>query len=135
MQIENLKEEHGVHGKGWRDEIADRLLNLASKVIKLVSGFPKYNPGLMISNQLMRSITSCGANYEEARGAESRADFIHKMQIVLKEMRESIYWLRLIEKIEITKGPAEVGALIFEATGLSNIVAKSIVTAKKAIAR
>src|SRR5258706_14932273 len=101
MQIENLKEKP--KDKDWSDEIADRLLDLAAIVIKMVSKFPRYNPGLHIGNQLMRSITSCGANYEEARGAESRADFIHKLQIVLKELRESLYWMKLLSRIDSLK--------------------------------
>lgn len=80
----------------------------------------------------MRSITSCGANYDEARGAESRADFIHKILIVLKEMRESIYWLKLCGRIELGD-PVLIRKLVFQATGLSNIVAKPVVTAKKSV--
>jgi four helix bundle protein len=51
-----------------------------------------------IALQFLRAATSAGANYEEACAGESRADFIHKLQIVLKELRESLYWLRLVEK-------------------------------------
>jgi four helix bundle protein len=77
----------------------------------------------------MRSATSCGANYEEARAAESRADFVHKMQVVLKELRESIYWLKLIKK----SGPDLNGHLLpvlTEANELAAIFAKSVMTAK-----
>lgn len=51
--------------------------------------------------QLLRSGTSAGANYEEARGAESRADFVHKLRIATKELRESIFWLRLVHRAEL----------------------------------
>ena len=80
----------------------------------------------------MRSATSAGANYEEACGAESRQDFIHKMQVVLKELRESLYWLRLIKKSEINKTKMDIGIsrLLIEARELANIIAKSVVTAK-----
>jgi four helix bundle protein len=79
--------------------------------------------------QLGRSATSAGANYEEACGAESRADFIHKMQLVLKESRESIYWLRLIKKADLISS-SNLEKQIQEANELANIIAKSIVTAK-----
>jgi four helix bundle protein len=88
------------------------------------------NVGRHISGQLIRSATSAGANYEEACGGESRSDFIHKLQLVLKEMRESLYWLRLIMKTVLI--PIEMISPIYqEADELTKIIAKSVVTAKK----
>ncbi len=84
---------------------------------------------LLSGLQLARSATSAGANYEEACSAESRADFIHKMQIVLKELRESLYWMRLIEKTNLAT-PSKLLPLSQEASELASIIAKSIVTAK-----
>ncbi|MBW2003386.1 MAG: four helix bundle protein [Deltaproteobacteria bacterium] len=78
----------------------------------------------------MPSSTSAGANYEEACGAESRADFIHKLQIALKELRETIYWLRLIKKSKLVSS-VTLEMLIQEAKELANIIAKSIITARK----
>jgi len=79
----------------------------------------------------MRSATSAGANYEETRGAESRADFLHKSQLVLKELRETRYWLRLMHEVEMVKSDSEIiPNLIKENNELMNIIAKSIVTAK-----
>lgn len=77
----------------------------------------------------MRSATSSGANYEEACGAESKADFIHKMQLVLKELRESLYWLKLIERSKLIPSD-DLHPLLGEADELSKIVAKSVITAK-----
>ena len=128
MQIEKLKEK--TEDKDWTDAISGRLLDLAAIVIKMVSKFPRYNPGLHIGNQLMRSITSSGANYEEACGAESRADFIHKMQIVLKELRESLYWMKLLSRIDSLKYDG-LDAILAETNHMANIIAKSVVTAKK----
>ena len=69
------------------------------------------------------------ADVEEACGAESRADFVHKMQIVLKELREACFWLRLLERSSL--GPAQlVSGLREEASGLARMTAKSVVTAK-----
>ena len=81
-----------------QNELSERLLDFAADVIKLIVRFNKTAEGRHIGGQLMRSTSSAGANYEEACGAESRADFIHKLQIVLKELRESLYWLRLTKK-------------------------------------
>jgi len=111
-----------------RNELSERLLGFASLVIKLVAKL-KTDAGRHIANQLIESATSAGANYEEACGAESRNDFIHKMQIVLKELRESQYWIRLIGKSDIYHGD-DLNALLNEATELINIIAKSVITAK-----
>ena len=79
---------------------------------------------------MIRSATSAGASYEEACGGESRSDFVHKLQIVLIEMRESLYWLRLVSKAELV--PKYVLDPIYsEADELTRIIAKSVVTAKK----
>ena len=110
-------------------ELSERLLNFASNVIKLVIALDNTATGRHVGGQLARSATSAGANYEEACGAESRADFVHKMQLVLKELRESLYWLRLIEKLGL-KTTSNSKALVQEANELANIVAKSILTAK-----
>ncbi len=108
-------------------------MDFAAEIIKLVVRLNKSGVGRHIGGQLTRSGTSTGgANYEEACGAESRADFIHKLQIVLKELRESSYWLRLIRKTRlIPVTDPNLSALLQEAEELTNIIAKSIVTARK----
>ncbi len=78
----------------------------------------------------MRAATSAGANYEEACGAESRADFIHKIQIVFKELKESRYWLRLAKKSALVSG-TQLEVLLKEVEELTSIIAKSVITAKK----
>jgi four helix bundle protein len=89
----------------------------------------KNSIGSNISKQLLRAGTSAGANYEEACGAEGRADFIHKMQIILKELRESMYWLRLIQKSKILKF-RNFRNILNDADQLCCIIAKSVITAK-----
>ncbi|MCK4689059.1 MAG: four helix bundle protein [Candidatus Marinimicrobia bacterium] len=111
------------------DNIADRLLEFAVRVIKLVNALPKTAVGKHVGAQLLSSGTSPGSNYEEACGAESRADFIHKLGIVLKELKESRFWLRLIHRTEILN-PQRVEPMIDECEELISIIAKSIVTAK-----
>lgn len=78
--------------------IADRLLDFAAAVVRLMKSLPKDVAGRHVGSQLVRAATSGGANYEEGRAAESRGDFIHKVSIAAKEIRESIFWLRLIER-------------------------------------
>jgi four helix bundle protein len=85
--------------------------------------------GRHIGGQLVRSGTSPAPNYEEACAAESRADFVHKLGICLKELRESRCWIRLIIKTEMLT-EHRMGELLDECNQLCNIVAKSIVTAK-----
>jgi four helix bundle protein len=114
-----------------RNDLSERLLEFAGNTIKLGARLGRTAAGRHVAGQLMRSGTSSGANYEEACGAESRPDFIHKLQIVLKELKESLYWLRLIQKASLIH-PVDpnLSALLQEATELANIVAKSIVTAR-----
>ena len=111
-------------------ELADRLLRFAVLVVRLVAALPKSEIGNLVRIQLLKSGTSPGANYEEARGAESRSDFIHKMGIVLKELKESRYWLRVIEEVPLSERD-RVHPVSAECEELIAIIAKSIFTAKK----
>jgi four helix bundle protein len=120
--------DSGGRKKSAGDDI-ERLLDFAVRVIKLVNVLPKTVVGRHIAGQLVRSGTSCGSNYEEARGAESRADFVHKLGITLKEIKESRFWLKVISKSKILK-PEQIEILIAECEELSAIIAKSIITAK-----
>jgi four helix bundle protein len=116
--------------KNRRQDLSERILNFGVAIIKSISKMTKSPIEKHMGFQLIRSTTSAGANYEEACGAESKSDFIHKMQIVLKELRESLYWLKLIERSAFL--PHEnVEPLIDEANELVRIIAKSIVTARK----
>lgn len=72
-------------------------LDYGAEIMKVCNKLNNDEVSYHIKNQLLRFGTSVGANYEEACGVKSRADFIHKIQIVLKEIRESMYWLKLIE--------------------------------------
>ena len=111
------------------DNLADRLLSFTVTIIKLVGELPNTIVGKHIGGQLLRSGTSPGSNYEESRGAESRADFIHKLGIVLKELKETRFWLRVIHRAEILP-PYRVDSLIQECEELCAIIAKSILTAR-----
>ena len=112
-----------------RKDLSERLLDFAVSSIKLTVKLDRSMAGKHIANQLMRAASSAGANYEEACGAESKADFIHKMQLVLKESRESLYWLKLAERSELIPSK-DLQPLRNEADELIKIVAKSVITAK-----
>jgi four helix bundle protein len=111
------------------DELADRLLDFAARVAKVVDALPDTRLGRHIAGQMIRSGTAGPPNYEEACAAESRADFIHKLKVVLKELRETKTWLRMIVKTELLPAP-RLGELLDEASQLCNILGESTVTAK-----
>ncbi|HUJ17489.1 MAG TPA: four helix bundle protein [Nitrospirota bacterium] len=112
------------------NRLSGRLLDYGVAIFKLTMKLDASLPGKHIAGQLFRSGTSAGANYEEACGAASRADFIHKLQIVLKELRESNYWLRLMQRSDLVSD-GNVDPLIEETKQLINIIAKSLITSKK----
>jgi four helix bundle protein len=109
--------------------LAERFLDFSVGVMEFVDQLPATLPGRHTGGQLFRSGTSCSADYEEACAAESLADFIHKLQISLKEARETRFWLRLLHRSQL-RGIPDCGSLLQEADELCNILAKSIVTAK-----
>jgi four helix bundle protein len=112
------------------NELSERLLAFAARCLKLCDKIGRGVAGRCVSGQLTRSSTSAGANYEEACGAESRADFLHKLQISLKEVRESRYWLRLTREAQLQPA-AKLSPLMTEADELVRILSKSVVTAKR----
>src|SRR6266403_1953423 len=85
------------------DELEERLIAFAVRIIKLSVRLPKSPAGKHIAGQILRLGTSPAPNFGEARGAESHADFVHKLRIVLKELNETSIWLRIIERSEILK--------------------------------
>src|SRR6185436_7316384 len=111
------------------DELSERLINFAARIGKVVDALPDTRMGRHIAGQLVRCGTSPAPNYDEARAAESRADFIHKLGICLKELRESRCWIRLIIKTEMLP-EHRMGELLEEGTQLCNIIGRSIVTTK-----
>jgi four helix bundle protein len=112
-----------------RCDLGDRLLEYGARIIKLVESLPSTVVGRRVGDQLLRSGTSAGANYEEARGAQSKDDFVHKLQIALKELRESNYWLRLL--VKSGKISAErMNDLLDESNQLRAMLSKSVGTAK-----
>ena len=110
------------------DELEERLVNFAVRIVKLSASLPHSPAGKHISRQILRSGTSPAPNYGEARGAESQADFIHKLRIVLKELNETSIWLRVIERSHLVKSQLLVD-IISETRELCRIFAASLKTA------
>jgi four helix bundle protein len=106
------------------DDIADRLVALAVAIIKLVDALPDTPAGKHVAGQLLRAGTSPGANYEEARGAESKRDFLHKIGVTLKELQETRYWLQVVTGSNLLKDHP-VGDVLCEAEELCRIIGAS----------
>ncbi len=85
------------------DNLEERLIDFAVRVIKVADRLPMTPAGKHIAGQRLRSGTSPAPNYAEARGAESNADFVHKLKIALKELNETSVWLRLACQAELMK--------------------------------
>jgi len=115
--------------KNNKFDLEDRLIDFSVLLIKLIDEIPRVGVGYYLSNQLMRSGTSLALNYGEALAAESRRDFIHKMKISLKEMRESFVCLKIIKRASLLKSKNLETSLI-ENNELISIFVKSIETAK-----
>ena len=112
-------------------DLEERLIDHAVKIIQVTESLPKSMTGKHIAGQLVRSGTSPAANYGEAQSAESRADFIHKMKMALKELRESRVWMLMVVKANIVKQPTKLDPIIEENNQLISIFVKSISTAQK----
>ncbi|MCA9125636.1 MAG: four helix bundle protein [Planctomycetales bacterium] len=112
------------------DDLSERLLDLAVRVGKVVDALPDTRLGKHIAGQLVRSGTAPAPNYEEACAAESRRDFIHKVRIALKELRETRCWIKLIMRSELLP-EARMSELANEADELCRILGQSLVTARK----
>ena len=111
------------------EELSERLLNFTVRVGKVVDALPDTRLGRHIAGQLVRCGTSPPPNYEEACAAESRNDFVHKLAIVLKELRETGCWLRMIVRGELLP-QQRLELLLDEADQLCKIIGQSINTAK-----
>lgn len=114
-----------------RYDLEERLLDYSVRIIKLVEELPNTRTGNHVANQLLRSGTSPYPNHGEAQAAESPNDFIHKLRICLKELRESKRWLRLIQSVPLMKSPEEIKVLVEKTEELIKIFVGSIRTAEK----
>jgi four helix bundle protein len=135
-KMQNAEQSSGVSdavlvGYGYAKpfDLSERFLDFADRVCSVIEALPETRIGRRIADQLLRSGTSPLGNYEEACAAESRRDFVHKMRICLKEVRESRAWLRLAARRNLV--PANrLGDLIDESEQLGRIIGQSIATAR-----
>ena len=116
------------------DELEDRLIDFAVRIINLANALPDSPAAKHMARQLLRSGTSPAPNYAEARGAESSADFIHKLKIALKELNETSFWLRMVCRANLMKTQL-VEELIDENQQLCRILNSSAKTAKEKLKR
>ena len=112
-------------------DLEERLIDFAARIIKLAESLPKTKVGNHIAGQLVRCGTSPAPNYGEAQDAESRSDFIHKMKISLKELRETGIWLLMVKRVDLIKPASKLEPLIDENNQLISIFVTSVKTAKK----
>jgi four helix bundle protein len=111
--------------------LEDRLIDFAVRIIRTAESLPRTKIGQHVGGQLMRSGTSPAPNYGEAQDAESRADFVHKMKIALKELRETKVWLQMVVKASLISPASKLDSLVSEADQLISIFVSSIKTAKQ----
>ncbi|MBI4648384.1 MAG: four helix bundle protein [Bacteroidia bacterium] len=112
-------------------DLEERLIDFAVAVILYIESLPNIKSANHLGGQLLRSGTSPSLNYGEAKSAESKSDFIHKMKVCLKELRESYNCLRIMHRAKIYKTEQQIKELITECNELISIFVKSINTASK----
>ncbi|MDO9585890.1 MAG: four helix bundle protein [Syntrophales bacterium] len=112
-------------------DLEERLIDFAVRVIRIAESLPKSRVGNHIAGQLIRSGTSPAPNYGEAQSAESRSDFIHKMKVSLKELRETRIWLLMIIRANLIKPASKIEPLLDENDQLISIFVASIKTAQQ----
>ena len=108
--------------------LEDRLIDFAVGIVDVVESLPQSKAGNHIAGQLIRSGTSPAPNYAEARGAESHNDFVHKMKISLKELRESLVWLKILSR----KQMGDAAAVSASAAECNELIAIFVTSTKTA---
>jgi len=112
-------------------DLEDRLLDFAARIIRVSESMKPTPAGRHVGDQLLRSGTSPFANHGEAEGAESLNDFVHKLRICYKELRESRRWMRLAQRADLLDQPERLTPLLDEADERIRIFAASLRTAEK----
>jgi four helix bundle protein len=114
------------------NELEERLISFAASIVSLSSTLPRTPQGRHICDQILRSGTASAANYGEARAAESRADFIHKLKVVSKELNETAIWLEIIAKSSLfsAENTENFVAISAENRELCRIIGASVRTAR-----
>jgi four helix bundle protein len=121
---------NGKYGGHRKYDLEERLLNFTAGVVRLADSLPNTKAGNHIAGQLLRCGTSPLANHGEVEAAESRKDFLHKLRICLKELRETWRWLRLIARLDLAEGD-QLRLTLTEVEELIRIFAASVRTTEK----
>ena len=116
-------------------DLLERLIDFAVRIIKVAEVLPNTKAGNHIKGQILKSGTSPAPNYSESQSAESRSDFIHKIKIALKELRETKVWLVVIYRTEMIKPLSRLEPLIIENDELISILFRCVETARNNIGK
>jgi four helix bundle protein len=111
-------------------DLEGRLLEFTARIVTLVDALPNTRAGNHIAGQLLRCGTSTYAHHGEVQAAESRKDFIHKLGVCFKELKETKRWLRLIARLHLTP-PKKLGPLLIETEEIIRIFGASVRTAEQ----
>ena len=112
-------------------DLQERLIQFAVRITEVVEALPKTRVGNHVASQLVRSGTSPASNYGEAQGAESQPDFVHKMKVALKELRETQVWLQIARRRLLIKPATRLDAVLVECDEIIAVFYTSIRTAEK----
>lgn len=113
----------------YTNQLVERMKSHAIVVIKISRSFPSNVEFKIIASQMIKSVTSIGANYREAQSATSKSDFIAKVRISLKEASESTYWLQLVHEL-LAEPNQELNQAVDESIELERILGSIIKTSK-----
>ena len=114
-----------------KKDLEERLINFAVLIVEISESMQNSRSSAHLAGQLLRSGTSPALNYGEAQGAESSKDFIHKIKIVLKELRETHVCLKIISRVNHSAKSETIALAITESNELISIFVKSVATAQK----
>jgi four helix bundle protein len=112
-------------------DLEERLLQFSVRIIRLTEKMGNSRSGRYVADQLLRSGCSPYGNHGEVEGAESRDDFVHKLRVCYKELRETRRWLRLVAAVPLIQKPDQLTSLLKEADELVRIFAASLRTAQR----
>jgi four helix bundle protein len=122
--------EYGTRKNSPKYDLEDRLLEFAVNIVELTESLPSTRAGNHIAGQLLRCGTSPLSNHGEVEAAESRKDFLHKLRICLKELRETKRWLRLVGRLKLERAE-DLSTCLNEAEELVKIFAASVRTTEQ----
>lgn len=112
-------------------DLEERLIEFAAQIIRFTDSMISSKSGNHLANQLLRSGTSPALNYGEAQGGESRKDFIHKFKVILKELRETLIGIKIVERASLHQDHGFLNQVKDECNQLISIFVKSVLTAER----